>query len=410
MSIDDSLRRLTLGLQERIPLIATDIRKRLVADVPEYYEGGDPALLEADRRSTGSALHALVDGLAHGRTPPERVSGLAIEEARLAAQAGIDLWVMLRCYRVAQAVARQAIIEEAERLLDDPEQRLATITLALDYHFEWNERVTTGLIDAYQRERELLFRDRERQKREFVRDLLHGLPVDTGKMAYNLRGEHLGVVAWGASPEESVTALAAAVGGKAFSVSGTAGAIFGWVGAEGLTAQQRSLSSGFEPPAATFVAMGEPAEGPDGFRTTHRQALQAYRVAFVRPQPLTRYREVALEALVMRDLQLVRDFVAYELGPIAADDHRDTVLRATLNAYFQTGQNASSAAHLLGVHERTISYRLRSVEQRLGVPVSSRRDELTVALRLLALLSASEPAGEELGDILDDAGSKPAPV
>jgi len=91
MSIDDSLRRLTLGLQERIPLIASDIRKRLVADVPEYYEGGDPALLEADRRSTGSALHALVDGLAHGRTPPERVSGLAIEEARLAAQAGIDL-------------------------------------------------------------------------------------------------------------------------------------------------------------------------------------------------------------------------------------------------------------------------------------------------------------------------------
>ncbi|MGH2902837.1 MAG: PucR family transcriptional regulator [Solirubrobacteraceae bacterium] len=401
MPIDDDMRCLATGLRERIPSIASDIRKRLVVDVPEYYEGGDPALLEADRRSTGSALHALVDGLSHGRTPADRASGLAIEEARLAAQAGIDLWVMLRGYRVAQAVARQAIIEEAERLVDDPERRLAVITLALDFHFEWNERVTAGLVDAYQRERELLFRDRERRKREFVRDLLNGLPVDTSKLAYNLRGEHLGAVAWGASPEEAVTGLAASVGGKAFSVSGTAGAIFGWVGAQGLTAQQRSVKAGFEPPAATFVALGEAALGPDGFRTTHRQALQAYRVAYVRRQPLTLYRDVALEALVMRDLQLVRDFVAYELGPIAGDDHRDSILRATLDAYFQTGQNASSAAHLLGVHERTVSYRLRSVEQRLGVPVSSRRDQLAVALRLLALLK---------GEILDAEVGEPAAV
>ena len=48
--------------------------------------------------------------------------------------------------------------------------------------------------------------------------------------------------------------------------------------------------------------------------------------------------------------------------------------------------NASRAAVMLGVHERTISYRLRSIESKLGADVATRRDELGVALRLLAVV------------------------
>lgn len=71
-----------------------------------------------------------------------------------------------------------------------------------------------------------------------------------------------------------------------------------------------------------------------------------------------------------------------EHRPLAADDARSRLLRETLRAYFDAGQNAAAAAAALGVHERTVTYRLRSIEERLGRPLRTRRDELGVALRL----------------------------
>jgi len=371
MAIEDEMRRLTDALSERTPELAESIRSQLAADVPEYYESGDPAVMEADLRSVGSALREIIEGLSHGRTPPERPSGPAVEEARLAAQAGIDLQALLRTYRVAQAVTLQAILEEAERLISPAETRLAVLTLAARYQFEWNDKVMATLVDVYQRERDLLFRDRERQKRELIRDLLAGLPVDTGRLAYNLRGDHLGVMAWGAAPEDALRSLAAHFGAELLSVGATAGAVSAWLGAPGITVESRTGPE-IEPPQSTHVALGEAARGLEGFRVTHRQALQAYRVALVRPRPVTLYLDVALEALVARDLQLARDFVVHELGAIAGADHRDRVLR--------------------------------SVENRLGAPVASRREELAVALRLNDLLTASsdEPAATEAPVEQDD--------
>ena len=71
-----------------------------------------------------------------------------------------------------------------------------------------------------------------------------------------------------------------------------------------------------------------------------------------------------------------------ELGPLADDDERSELLRDTLAAYFATGQNAASAAAALGVHDRTVLYRLRTIEERLGRSILERREELGVALRL----------------------------
>jgi DNA-binding PucR family transcriptional regulator len=66
---------------------------------------------------------------------------------------------------------------------------------------------------------------------------------------------------------------------------------------------------------------------------------------------------------------------------------RSETLRATLAAYFGSGQNAASAAALLGVHERTIANRLRAIEAQAGRPVATRRAELEMALRLRDLLA-----------------------
>ena len=128
---------------------------------------------------------------------------------------------------------------------------------------------------------------------------------------------------------------------------------------------------------------------------THRQALQAYRVAVLGGAPVTRYDDVALEALVVQDERLAREFVARELGPLAARDAKTARLRATLRAYFSLGQNASAAGALLGVHERTVGYRLATIEERIGRPIIRRRDELGLALRIHALIDSDSDATVE---------------
>jgi hypothetical protein len=250
------------------------------------------------------------------------------------------------------------------------------------------------MVRAYEQERESLFRDRERRKSDLVRDVLDGMPVDTSRVTYNLRGEQLAVIGWGVAPHETVQSWAESLGCTVLSVPGTGDAVFAWL--EGPPERLAEVvTKSFTPPAETYLALGAPAPGVEGFRMSHRQALEAYRVARIQPRAVTTYRDVALEALVVREPQAARDFVAYELGTIAGKDHRDSVLRETLRAYFQTGQNASSAAHMLDVHERTVAYRLRSVEDRIGASVGSRRDELSVALKLLDLLEASSRSFEE---------------
>jgi DNA-binding PucR family transcriptional regulator len=152
----------------------------------------------------------------------------------------------------------------------------------------------------------------------------------------------------------------------------------------------------FLPEEGTYLACGDVAFGEEGFVQTHRQALQAYRVALIAGTPVTRYDDVALEALVVQDERLAREFVARELGPLAASDAKTARLRATLRAYFSLGQNASATGALLRVHERTVGYRLATIEERIGGPITRRRDELGLALRIHALIeSESDPASED---------------
>ena len=78
------------------------------------------------------------------------------------------------------------------------------------------------------------------------------------------------------------------------------------------------------------------------------------------------YDDVALECVMLADERAARAFVAAELAPL--DRGRDGAkLRETLTAYFASGFNASAAAAMLKVNDRTIAYRLNSIEEQLGL-------------------------------------------
>ena len=138
------------------------------------------------------------------------------------------------------------------------------------------------------------------------------------------------------------------------------------------------------------AAFGLPGAGVAGFRTSHEQAIHARRVATLtgrQPGAVTNYGDVGLLAIATGDVELARDFVARELGPLVRDDDDTRRLAATLRVYLEEGSNARRAAQRLGVHENTIKNRIRNAEERLGHPASARIAETLLALRLAALVS-----------------------
>lgn len=62
-------------------------------------------------------------------------------------------------------------------------------------------------------------------------------------------------------------------------------------------------------------------------------------------------------------------------------------MRETLLAYFDAGDSVKATARELGVHQRTVAYRISVTETRLGRRLAERRGELETALRLEAILT-----------------------
>jgi hypothetical protein len=388
-SLAASISTLASRLQSRMDEIMDAIAIRLREEVPDLRAAEQPEMWGPWRESTRSNLQAAFAALQRDREPPTSPPPAAVENARLMARLGTDLSVLLRTYRVGHAVVWEFWLDELEALeFEPPSLRRSTLQRGSRFMFRYIDRVTTFVAEAYTEERDLLLRTGEQRRVQLVRELLDGSPADARSLEYDLGLEHVGVIAWGQEPEASVQALAAQLHRRAFTVSVTADTVWGWLGGSKPVAdlQLRGVAD-VEPVGETAIALGEPGRGREGFRQTHRQARLAHAVALTRPAPVTRYDHVSLEALAIQDEVLAHDFVIRELGPLAGEDVGTTRLRETLRAYFQSSQNASATAALLGIHERTVANRLRRIEERLGRVVNARRAELETALRLHALFS-----------------------
>jgi hypothetical protein len=215
-----------------------------------------------------------------------------------------------------------------------------------------------------------------------VRELLDGNMVTSDALGYDVSGSHLALVAWGPRGGAAARAVARATGRRLLIVGVFEDTAWGWLGGAPLSATALRQLAGFVPPEEAGLAFGDEGHGPDGFRTSHRQAVSAQRAGQLSGRAVTHYDDVALEALAAADVEEGRAFVARELRGLAGDDVRSGKLRDTLRAYFAAGQNAAATAAALGIHEQTVAQRVRAAEERTGRPVATRRAELETALRL----------------------------
>ncbi len=380
MSVQRALGGLAEALIDRIDEVLDDYVVRLRAEVPDFFASGDPAVVDALRESTKANYEFAFAALRSGREVPVAAVVAAVAEARIAAEAGIALNSLLRSYYVGHSVAWEHIVAEVELLSLDSTTRLAVLQLTSRYGFSYIERVTVLVADEYTRTLASVIHSRGQRRARLVADLLEGLPTDEEALGYPLLGWHVAAITWGDRPDHALACLAESLGGPLLTLAGPFGTLWGWVGLEEEALEARGAR--YVPPAATRAALGAPAHGKSGFRRTHNQAQRARVVAFRTTDPVTHWKAVALEALMLHDRDAARAFAHEELGSLTGDEPRCAVLRQTLAAWFAAEHRAVGAAALLGVHERTVSYRLRTIEDRLGHPILARRTELDTALRL----------------------------
>ena len=127
--------------------------------------------------------------------------------------------------------------------------------------------------------------------------------------------------------------------------------------------------------------------GIAGFRQSHNEAAQARRVAELAGRPpgtITRYAGVALAAISIADLEQARTFVRRELQGLTATDDATARPAGTLRTYLEERSSRSRTAKRLGIHENTVSYRVKQAEVD---PRPLRRRAFTRAASRVALVN-----------------------
>ncbi|MFL5818735.1 MAG: PucR family transcriptional regulator [Conexibacter sp.] len=387
MTLQQQLTVVSNALRGRLDELCGRLLARTQRELPGLWDASVAGFEHTLRRGLEDHLEGAIHELGRGREPLAELTPRMLEEVQAFARARLSLDDLMQTRRLAHAVLLEALMDEVYGTELGAVAHADLMKASSRFLFAYVDCALPLLRAAYERERTTGQGDRSRRRERLVKDVLSGLPVDPADLGYDLRGRHLCAVAWGVAPGAAIDALVAALGVREhLLVTTSRSSVQAWL----------SIPSGrCEPapavPAGTACAIGEPAEGVEGFRVTHRQANSAYRVGLRRPPgSLTRYRDVALVALAVVDDAAADDFVTHWLGPLAADDPRMAVLRTTLSTYFAVGQNALAAAARLGVNDRTVAYRLRRIEEQvLEEPIAARRDELAVALRLHALACES---------------------
>lgn len=141
----------------------------------------------------------------------------------------------------------------------------------------------------------------------------------------------------------------------------------------------RSSLRRFETPAS----VSEPSPGLPGIRAAFENTTCAERLrGWATPTDrVLLYHDIRLECMLLSDPAAARSFVVAELGDLQGSAIGKKVLRETAAVFLDKGSVVATAAELV-LHEHTVRNRLRRVEEYLGHPLTTRRAEVHVALRI----------------------------
>jgi hypothetical protein len=295
-------------------------------------------------------------------------------QARWAARVGVPLDELLRAYAGGNTVISRFVTEE---LVDLPPE-------ALRYAVEVQNRVAdalvSGFVDEYTRESAFLDRSSGQRLTQQVEGILAGKAPDED-FTYELGRWHVAGIVTGLGADQAARLVAERLGCDLLLISRSAGTHWAWWGSGRRVPLSRIDPVIGEIERPVSFAVGDPQDGLEGFRRSHREAQIGSEVMVRSRARLIRGADVALTGLLLRDDELADLLVHAQLGALKAERDWPT-LRETLNAYVDSDGALAGAAALLGVDRQTVRRRLARIEQLTERPVRRYRAELEVALRL----------------------------
>lgn len=380
--------------------LADGLNAALVQEIPEL--AGLRGDLDA---STRTLLVAFFAAAAEGPETPIAISGAVLDLARTLAIRTPDVGVLLRAYRVGQRLAWREFTVILTQEIADPELRLAAMAFLFERLSVELERVVDASVAVFTAERDQWLGGALARRAEIVGSLLAGDPVDADEatriLGHRVHPGQLAILLWqgdsgdGADAlqrlESAARAIATTLQAPApLMLPEGARALSAWVNVAQDPDPEALAGLVADAGRGVHLALGACRPGVAGFRSSHRQAVLARRVAQQSDVPglVTDYRSIAAISPFLDDPEAMTELVATELVGLIGRDENGARLRETTLAYLRAGGSARDAAAALGVHKNTVLYRLRAIEEALGRPLSGRRLSLEVALELVDRLGA----------------------
>jgi hypothetical protein len=346
----------------------------------------DPAYLdylESLRDNRPAVLEYTVAVIELGESRAPDVPAPVLTSARLAARAGIPLDTILRRYSAGYAMFTDILIEEAERAEVPP----SDLRRLMQRHALLSDRLLGAVSEEHAREAESRPTTTAEWRHERIEALLAGRqPTGEVDLGYDLDGHHVGLMVSGEGGHEAVRELARRLERRLLADRRAEEQEPVWacwlgggrpLGIDELLPVLSEVAAG-----PVVVALGEPGEGLPGWRLSHRQAKAALPIAERRGQPVLRYADVTVLASILRDDLGATSLRQLYLEPLERGRDGGQAARETLRTYFATERNISSTAAALGVDRRTVTNRLRAVEELFGRPFEDFATDLEIALQL----------------------------
>lgn len=369
----------TISFESHVTELVDDLMRHQMAMIRELAPAEDPAAVEAQRDATAVGVATVLSAIRVPDDMPTRLPPASTRLVRSAVRRGVGLDALRRSYRVAHGVFQEHVFRHAIRM-GLPTTTLREITASL---FRYYDLVPELVVAAYAREEADVRASIDRGRHVRIERVLAG--ADDEDLGYDVGGVHIAVVLDPDCRTDVGTRLSAVLGADVLAHTTPTGHGWVWLAARELEVQAveehlRGLIG------EGHAGVSEREAGTNGFVGAHHKATIALRLGAMRDVRVTPYRDVGLEALAFGGEDIAVDFVRAELGRLADDSRRVSLLRDTLLEYFANSSSTAATARALSIAERTVTYRLRRAEDLLGRPVSERRADLETALRLHGVL------------------------
>lgn len=351
----------------------------------------DPELAAAVSRSNQANLFfwATANVRDPGAPVPPNAGPEPLTVARELVRRGLDAYA-LDAYRVGEGVAWRRLMEIAFELTSDPAELHEFLDVCSRSISAFVDATLAAIAAQIDLERDELTRGTHAERRETVALILDGAPIPRrraeGRLGYALTGPHTAAVIWTDDPSGDLARLDAAAeavghaaGARVLSVLASAATRWVWVAGDvdtsGLSQSMRAMPD-------VRVAIGPTANGVDGFRRSHFDAIttQQLMARLHSPQQIALFVDVQLVALITADTDRAAEFVKHTLGDLA---FAGAELQDTVRTFVASQCNASRAAARLYTHRNTLLRRLARADELLPRPLADSSVEVAVALDVL---------------------------